>query len=48
MIYQNKNETLTITYEPNNIGIGLNYFNAYDFWILEISVLVFHIYITNK
>jgi hypothetical protein len=48
MIYQNKNETLTITYESNNIGIGLNYYTALDFWIFEISLLFFHVYITNK
>lgn len=49
MLYQNKNKTVTITNEFNNIGLG---FNSYTFcnnsYLIEFTFLSIHIYITNK
>ena len=47
-LYENEQQTLRFTFESNNFGLGFNHFIAEDFWLVEITVLFFHIYLSNN
>lgn len=47
-LYENKQQTFRFTFESNNFGLGFNHFMAEDFWLVEITILFFHIYLSNN
>lgn len=47
-LYTSESNRLNITYEKNNIGLGVSLFTCDDFWMFDIMLLFFHIYITNN
>jgi len=47
-LYENKNGTIRFNFESNNFGIGFSHFIAEDFWLVEITILFLHIYLTNN
>lgn len=47
-LYTSESNRLNITYEKENIGLGVSLFTCDDFWMFDIMLLFFHIYITNN
>ena len=47
-IYENEQQTFRVTHESNNFGLGFNHYIAEDFWLVEITILFLHIYLTNN
>ena len=48
ILYENEQQTFRITHESNNFGLGFNHYIAEDFWLVEITILFLHIYLTNS
>ena len=46
-LYTSEKDTFNITYEPDNVGIGVSLFTCEDFWMLDFMLLFWHIYLTN-
>ena len=48
ILYENEQQTFRVTHESNNFGLGFNHYIAEDFWLVEITILFFHIYLSNS
>lgn len=46
-LYINESQTFSITYEPNNLGLGFSLFELEDIIILQFDLLFIHFYLTN-
>ena len=47
-LYTSESDRFNITYEKENIGLGVSLFTCDDFWMFDVMLLFFHIYITNN
>ena len=46
-LYMSESNRFNITYEKENIGLGVSLFTCDDFWMFDIMLLFWHIYLTN-